>query len=203
MLVSQAPWMDPRLLAGRGGDDRRIEAGEPTVCSDTAIARFCPDAGPPRSARRHGSRGWPCGRSFAGGGAMAAPGSTGVDDIGRVPSRTWRRAGSPTCRASPSSMVRLPSSTSPASGRRSAEARRSDQARGPPSARVRRQQAAQPRVPRRRRTGRGRRHARHDRPALVQPRAADRRGGGEGQPRRPPRAVRTTARRTRAEPAPR
>ena len=55
-------------------------------------------------------------------------------------------------------------------------AERLDQARGPSAAGVRWQQAAQPRVPRRRGAGRRRRHARHVRPALVEPLPAD--GGG-------------------------
>ena len=69
-----------------------------------------------------------------------------------------------------------------------------DQARGPAAARVRWQQAAQPRVPGRRRAGRGRRLPRHDRPALVEPRPADRGGRGEGRAGRPPRAVRAAGR---------
>ena len=75
-----------------------------------------------------------------------------------------------------------------------------DQARGPPAARVRWQQAAQPRVPRRRGAGRGRRHPRHVGPALVQPRPPDCGGRGAGRAGRPPRPVRArrSTRRTRA-----
>ena len=69
-----------------------------------------------------------------------------------------------------------------------------DQARGPAAARLRREQAAEPRVPRRRRAGRGRRHPRHVRPALVEPRAADRRGRRAGGSRGPPRPVRAAGR---------
>ena len=69
-----------------------------------------------------------------------------------------------------------------------------DQARGPAPARVRWQQAAQPRIPRRGRPGRGRRLPGHDRPPLVEPRSPDGRRRGAGRPARPPRPVRSTDR---------
>ena len=65
-----------------------------------------------------------------------------------------------------------------------------DQARGPAATGLRREQAAQPRVPRRRGAGRGCRHPRHGRPSLVEPRPADRRGRRAGRARGPPRPVR-------------
>ena len=68
-----------------------------------------------------------------------------------------------------------------------------DQARGPAAAGVRREQAAEPRVPRRRGAGRGRRHARHVGPALVEPLPAHGRGGREGRSRRPSRPHRPAA----------
>ena len=69
-----------------------------------------------------------------------------------------------------------------------------DQARGPPAARVRWQQAAQPGVPGGRRAGRGRRLPRHVWPALVEPRPPDSRGRGEGRAGGPSRPVRPAGR---------
>ncbi len=68
-----------------------------------------------------------------------------------------------------------------------------DQARGPAAAGVRRQQAPEPGVPRRRGAGGRRRHPGHVRPPLVEPLPAHRRGRREGRARRPSRPHRPAA----------
>ena len=165
--------------SGRRARSRRSTnraASDPTVGCEIAIERSMPGMLADRRA--------PVGRGDADGhGPMIRAGT-----IGRVP--TWtpdpdrfprfaaaRRAVAARAAAAPLGRARRPG-------------RGLDQARGPAAARVRWQQAAQPRVPGRRGAGRGCRLPRHVGPPLVEPRPADRRGRGAGRAGRPPRPVR-------------
>ena len=169
--------VDPRPVAGRRRDDRRIEPLRPDESASRSRSSVpCPDAGRRVVSRSAGVTRMAMGRMIRAG------------TIRRVSTWSPGSAALPAFRADRRALAA--GAAAAVLGRARRPRRGLDQARGPPAARVRWQQAAQPRVPGRRGAGRGRRLPRHVRPALVEPRPADRRGRGEGRAGRPPRAVR-------------